>query len=82
MRKFYKAILRGRVAVKNAIKNPNANQQQSHIPSHNFDVAKLVSSPPPDTPNHEEHVDFTTGLSLKKFLSFGCFDLRYVVFWG
>ena len=32
--------------------------------------------------NHEEHVDLTTGLSLKKFLSFWCFDLRYVVFWG
>ena len=48
--------------------------------SPSFDVAKLVFSPPPDTPNHEEHVDLTTGLSLEKFLSFGCFDSRYVVF--
>ena len=31
--------------------------------------------------NHEEHVDLTTSLSLKKFLSFRCFDSRYVVFW-
>ena len=31
--------------------------------------------------NHEEHVDLTTSLSLEKFLSFGCFDSRYVVFW-
>ena len=47
-----------------------------------FDVAKLVFSPPSDTPNHEEHVDLTTNLSLEKFLSFGYFDSRYVVFWG
>ena len=67
---------------KNAIKNPNADQQQSHIPSPSFDVAKLVFSPPLNTPNHEEHVDLTTGFSFEKFLSFGCFDSRYVVFWS
>ena len=39
-------------------------------------------SPPPNTPNHEEHVDLTTGLSLKKFLSFECFDSCYVVLVG
>ena len=43
---------------------------------------KLVFSPPPSTPKHEEHVNLTTGLSLEKFMSFGCFDSRYVVFWG
>ena len=48
----------------------------------NFDVAKLVFSPPPNTSNHEKYVDLTTGLSLKKFLSFWCFDSRWVVFWG
>ena len=47
-----------------------------------FDVAKLLFSPPLDTLNHEEHVDFTIGLFLEKFPNFGCFDLRYVVFWG
>ena len=36
-----------------------------------FDVAKLVFSPPLDTPNHEEHVDLTTGLFLKKFWVLG-----------
>ena len=68
--------------VKNAIKNPNVDQQQSHIPSPSFDVAKLVFSPLSDTLNHEEHVDLTTSLSLEKFLSFGCFDPHYVVFWS
>ena len=38
-----------------------------------FDVAKLVFSPPPNTPNHEEHVDITIGLFLKKF--------EFWVFW-
>ena len=47
-----------------------------------FNVVKLVFSPPPYTPNHEEYIDITTGLSLEKFLSFGCFDSCYVVFWG
>ena len=56
------------------------NSSHTYLP--NFDVAKLVFSPPPDTPNHEEHVDLTTCLSLEKFLSFKCFDSRYVVFWG
>jgi len=42
-----------------------------------FDVTKFVFSLPPDTPNHEEYVDLTTGLFLEKFLSFGCFDSCY-----
>ena len=57
-------------------------RQSDFRPNHSFDVAKLVFSPSPDTLNHEEHVDLTIGLSLKKFLSFGCFDSRYVMFWG
>ena len=47
-----------------------------------FDDAKQVFSPLPDAPNYEEQADLTLGLSLEKFLIFGCFDLRYVLFWG
>ena len=31
---------------------------------------------------HEEQADLISGLSLEKFLSFGCFDSCYVLFWG
>ena len=47
-----------------------------------FDDAKQVFSPPPDALNYEEQADRTSGLSLEKFLSFGCFDSRHVLFWG
>ena len=60
-------------------RNPNAAVTHT-LP--NFDDAKQVLSLPPDAPNHDEHSDHTLGLSLEKCLSFGCFDLRYVLFWG
>ena len=43
---------------------------------------KQVLSLPPNAPNHDEQLDRTSGLSLEKCLSFGCFDSRYVLFWG
>ena len=58
------------------MQNPNAVTHT--LPS--FNDAKQVFSPPPDAPNHEEQAERTLGLSLQKFLSFGCFDLRYVLF--
>ena len=44
-----------------------------------FDDAKQVFSPLPDASNPEEQADHTSDLSLKKFLSFWCFDLCYVL---
>ena len=64
---------------KNDIKNPNATVTHT-LPS--FDDAKQVLSLPPDAQNHEEQSNRTSGLSLEKCLSFGCFDSRYVLFWG
>ena len=64
---------------KNDIKNPNAAVAHT-LPS--FDDAKQVLSLLPDAPNHEEQFDRASGLSLKKCLSFGCFDSHYVLFWG
>ena len=61
------------------IKNPNATVTHA-LPS--FDNAKQMLSLPPDAPNHDEQSDRTSGLSLEKCLSFGCFDSRYVLFWG
>ena len=61
------------------IKNPNAAITHT-LPS--FDDAKQVLSLPPDASNHDEQSDHTSGLSLEKCLSFGCFDSRYVLFWG
>ena len=59
--------------------NPNA--AVTHILL-SFDDAKQVLSLPPDAPNHDEQSDRTSSLSLEKCLSFGCFDSRYVLFWG
>ena len=61
------------------IKNTNAAVTHT-LPS--FDDGKQVLSLPPIAPNHDEQPDRTSGLSLKKCLSFGCFDSRYVLFWG
>ena len=47
-----------------------------------FDDAKQVLSLGPNAPNHEEQANRTSGLSLEKCLSFGCFDSCYVLFWG
>ena len=59
----------------------NTNAAVTHtLPS--FDDAKQVLSFPPDAPNHDEQSDRTSGLSLEKCLSLGCFDSRYVLFWG
>ena len=57
--------------------NPNAAVTHT-LPS--FDDAKNVLSLLPNAPNHDEQFDRTSGLSLEKCLSFGCFDSRYVLF--
>ena len=63
---------------KNVINNPNADQQQSHILSLASMLRNLCFLPLQTLQTMKN----TTGLSLKKFLSFWCFDSRYVVFWS
>ena len=67
---------------KNDIKNPNADEKQSHIPCLGSMMQNKCFLPLQTLQTTKNKPDCTLGLSLEKCLSFGGFDLRYVLFWG